>query len=179
MEQSLLPNEISAEILYEIGITAFGTISSADITFLDEVRHICEGNVCGNYGKTWACPPGIGTLTECRTRVLQYESALVFATTFPLEDSFDFEGMREGHRKFKNICDALYDRLNGSFLLLSNEGCTRCEECTYPDSPCRFPHKLFGALEGYGILVTELAKAAGIKYYCGENTVTYFGAVCF
>ena len=69
--------------------------------------------------------------------------------------------------------------LSGGYLLLSNEGCKRCEKCTYPDAPCRFPDKLFHSLEGYGFIVSELAKMAGISYINGENTVTYFGAVMF
>jgi hypothetical protein len=35
------------------------------------------------------------------------------------------------------------------------------------------------SLEAYGINVSELAKAAGMNYINGQNTVTYFGAVLF
>ena len=65
------------------------------------------------------------------------------------------------------------------FLLLSNEGCGRCTACTYPDAPCRFPQLLHHSLEGYGFIVSDLAKEAGIRYHNGANTVTYFGALLF
>lgn len=75
---------------------------------------------------------------------------------------------------------SLHEGLRGQvedFLLLANEGRDKCEKCTYPDAPCRFPDQTHGALEGYGIFVSELAKQAGIHYINGANTVTYFGGV--
>ena len=33
------------------------------------------------------------------------------------------------------------------------------------------------SIEGYGFQIYELAKAAGIKYNNGENTVTFFGGL--
>ena len=62
------------------------------------------------------------------------------------------------------------------FLLLNNEGCTRCDECTYPDAPCRFPEKLYPSIEGYGFLVSALAKQAGIPYIGKPTELRYFGA---
>ena len=35
------------------------------------------------------------------------------------------------------------------------------------------------SLATYGINVSKLAKAAGMKYINGQNTVTYFGAALF
>ena len=37
------------------------------------------------------------------------------------------------------------------------------------------PERLFPALEGYGIQVMELAKAAGLRYYEGSLWILYFG----
>ena len=162
-----------------LGITVFGWIRTADIVFSMEVRALCAGNLCRNYKKTWACPPAVGSPEKCRADCLRYDRALVFSAVYPLEDSFDYDGMTAGHRRFKEVCDALYAHLAPPFLLLSNEGCRRCAACTYPDAPCRFPEMLFPSVEGYGILVSELAKSAGIRYTNGANTVTYFGMVCF
>ncbi|HIV13348.1 MAG TPA: hypothetical protein IAA63_09455 [Candidatus Pullilachnospira stercoravium] len=52
-----------------------------------------------------------------------------------------------------------------------------CSECTYPEAPCRFPDRSHGSIEGYGIMVSDLANQAGINYINGANTVTYFGAL--
>lgn len=112
--------------LKEIGIQEYGLISTAQIPFEQEIRKICEKNVCRLYGKTWACPPAVGTVEECRARCLSYKTAMVFNAVYPLEDSFDYEGMMQGHSAFKDLCDQLYERVRpqlNQFLLLSNEGC--------------------------------------------------------
>lgn len=54
--------------LKEIGIHEYGVISTTDIPFEQEIRKICEDNTCRLYGKTWACPPAVGTVVECRER---------------------------------------------------------------------------------------------------------------
>ena len=84
--------------LKEIGIYEYGFISTADILFQDEVRRICQSNGCGQYGKSWACPPAVGTVSECKARCLAFENGMVFTGKYDLEDSFDVEGMQEGHK---------------------------------------------------------------------------------
>ena len=176
----MLPFE--KEQLQAAGITGFGVIDPREIVFGQEIRDICANNGCGQYGKTWCCPPHQGTLEECRARCLSYSHALVFQTVYPIEDSFDYEGMVEAGRDFKQVTERLYALAKPvlpKFLLLSNEGCGRCEKCTCPDAPCRFPEKLFPAVEGYGIYVNKLAESAGLKYINGKNTVTYFGMLLY
>lgn len=168
--------------LKEIGIFQFGMVSPNEIVFDEEIRKMCEQNLCRQYGKSWACPPAVGTVAECQKRCLSFKTGLVFQGVYPLEDSYDYEGMMNGHKAFKNLCDRLYAQVKerfSSFLLLSNEGCTRCEKCTYPEKPCRMPQMLFPSLEGFGIRVDCLAKSAGIAYHNGENTVTYFGMLLY
>lgn len=168
-------------LLHQIGIYQYGLIETKQIVFSDEVRSLCEDNVCGKYGTTWACPPAVGTVSQCREKCLKYDMALVFNAKYDLEDSFDYEGMVRGHKEFKKVCDRLAGIARNSlhdFLLFSNESCTRCDKCTYPE-PCRFPETLFPSVESFGIMVNMLAKSANINYINGENTVTYFGALLF
>ena len=168
--------------LKEIGIHEYGVIPTVGIPFEPGIRKICEDNGCRLYGTTWACPPAVGTIEECQERCLQYKTAMVFNAVYHLEDSFDYEGMLQGHSAFKDLCDRLYERVKPQlhqFLLLSNEGCKRCKRCTYPSAPCRQPQRLFPSLEGFGIQVSKLAASAGIKYMHGENTVTYFGMLLY
>ncbi len=170
------------ESFHQIGISEYGEIAAEKIPFQKEVQEICEGNVCGNYGATWACPPAVGSFSECQKRCFSYPKALVFSTWYPLDDPFDLEGMQQGHRDFKEVCDRLWDFCKDRVpqrLLLSNEGCLRCKTCTYPLSPCRFPERLFPSLEGFGIYVPALAERAGIPYHHGELTVTYFGMLLY
>ena len=163
----------------EMGFSGWGVIETSQIVFHPEVRHMCEVNRCGQYAKTWACPPGVGSFEECRAKCLSYPKALVFGGCYELEDCFDYEGMQAGHQKFAESCRDLHALLTGEFLLLANEGCQRCKKCTYPDAPCRFPDKLSPSVEGYGVMVYELAKAAGLIYHKSSETVSYFGMCCF
>lgn len=164
------------------GVFACGYVPINEIGFHDEIRDICKGNACRAYGTNWVCPPATGTVEECRTRVNSFERALLFNAVYELEDSFDIEGMDDARVEFKGLCDKVHDLfkdIHPDHILLSNGGCTICEKCTYPTSPCRFPDRAYQALEGYGVIVSELAKTAGMKYINGKDTVTYFGMVLY
>lgn len=170
------------QILEESGMFQYGIVDTADIEFSQAVRGMCEVNTCRKYGTTWACPPALGTVEECKNRLQHYEKFLVFSVKYDLEDSFDFEGMMEGMDKFKDACRLVHEKIRGhfsEFLMLSNEGCGLCKTCTYPDAPCRFPERVHGSLEGYGIFVDQLARKAGINYINGKDTVTYFGGLAY
>ena len=168
--------------LKRAGAHEYGVVDPRDVGFSEEVRAMCAENKCRKYGTTWACPPAVGTVDECRKRAQGYDKMLVFSGKFDLDDSYDFEGMMAAMKEFKAIAGRLDEEVRPEFndyLMLSNEGCGKCESCTYPDKPCRFPDKVHGSIEGYGIFVNKLAGQAGIKYNNGANTVTYFGALLY
>lgn len=170
------------ETAVQSGMWQADFINTKGLLFYPEIREICKGNTCRNYGATWACPPAVGTIEECKKRVMQYEKMLLFSIKYDLEDFSDIEGMSNAMLSFKASVDVFDEKLRmflSGYLLLSNEGCGRCAKCTYPDFPCRFPEYLHHSIEGYGFNIHELAKAAGIKYNNGENTVTFFGGLLF
>lgn len=161
-------------------IFEYGTVHTNQINVSQEVRKMCEVNTCQQYGKTWTCPPAVGTVAECKARLQQFDTLLVFSVKYALEDSFDYEGMTAGMTAFKKACRQLDETISPyltNYLFLANEGCDLCKQCTYPHAPCRFPHRAHSSLESYGIWVSELAKKAGIQYNNGKNTVTYFGGI--
>uniref|UniRef100_UPI0040573B31 DUF2284 domain-containing protein n=1 Tax=Acetatifactor sp. TaxID=1872090 RepID=UPI0040573B31 len=51
------------------------------------------------------------------------------------------------------------------------------KQCTYPNSPCRFPEKMISSMEAYGMLVAEVCKANDMKYYYGPNMIAF--SSCF
>ena len=173
--------QIDDKLQQQLGIWQWGCISTDELVFSPEVRAICEGNGCRAYGTNWACPPAYGSVEDCRERLMQYRQAWVFTAKYDLEDSFDIEGMAEAGKQFKVMANEMRSVANemthGRCMVLANGGCNRCEQCTYPDAPCRFPNELLESLEGYGLLVNRLAQAAHVNYINGVNTVTYFGAV--
>ncbi|MEY8331706.1 DUF2284 domain-containing protein [Lachnospiraceae bacterium 47-T17] len=167
----------------DYGIHEIAVVLVKSIVFSDGVRLLCEQNSCGGYAKTWACPPGVGTMEECHEAIMAYGKILVYTTKHELEDSLDWEGMMAGKRVHQEVCRRVQAWVRGQsdepLLYLAGEGCDRCSTCTYPDALCRFPEQMSPSIESYGIVVSELAKSGGIHYINGQNTVTYFGGICF
>ena len=60
------------KIILDCGFDETGIIPVEDLQFYPDVRKICEQNKCRCYGTTWACPPAVGTLSECEERVGGY-----------------------------------------------------------------------------------------------------------
>ncbi|MCR5538820.1 MAG: DUF2284 domain-containing protein [Lachnospiraceae bacterium] len=159
----------------------YGFLDVAGIKFYPQVVQICK-ETCRHYDASWACPPAIGTYEECVERVLGYERMFLFSKLYEMEDSFDFRAIETGLADFREEITALDRQLKTflpDYLLLSAEGCTKCEKCTYPDEPCAYPDELFPALEGYGFNVNQLANAAGMSYNNGFGVITFFGGVLF
>lgn len=156
--------------------THAGTLDPDTLVLMPEVRDMCLANTCGQYDKNWSCPPGCGTLDECRQKVSGYHSGILVQTMGELEDSMDFETMMEleqRHKKnfmeFRCILAESFPRL----LPLGAGACTLCKECTYPAKPCRFPEKSMSSMEAYGLLVTQICTDNGMKYYYGPDTLAY------
>ena len=88
----------------------------------------------------------------------------------------DYEGMMDGVNRQKENCAKFLEELQGVYpdiLALTSASCDICKKCTFPDAPCRFPKKATSAMEGYGLLVSQVCKDNQMKYYYGPNTVTY------
>jgi predicted metal-binding protein len=173
-------NERFDDIMGFAGVYEYGIISPHDVEFSPDVRKYCEE--CNGYGKSWACPPAVGTVDECRERAQSYDKMLIFSGKYDVEDSADFEGFMRGMKDFKTIANNVDEGLRSvisDYIVLGNEGCGVCESCTYPNAPCRFPDKLHGSIEGYGVWVSKVASQAGVRYNNGSNTITYFGAVLY
>ncbi len=166
----------------ELGIQDYGVMNTTDLVISQEVHRMCETNRCGHYGCTWACPPGVGTIEECKERIQRYTNAFVFTTKYDIEDSFDYEGMVEGgkwHDQVSQKIIKLWKNYCHEFLALTHEGCSKCKDCTYPDAPCRFPEDLHPSIEAYGIEAYPLCERAKVKYNNGANTVTYIGCIFY
>ena len=62
--------------------------------------------------------------------------------------------------------------------VLSTEACAHCEDCAYPDGPCRHPEYMFPCVESHGIIVTDIAEKHGIAFMNG-NIVTWFSLILY
>ncbi len=161
-----------------------GIVPTAEVKTDAAFRKMCEQNLCGNYGRSWMCPPDAGPIEELMAEVRAYSHILVYQTVGELEDSYDFEGMMEAGARHNQVVNRVRDAMKAEplrkVLHLGAGGCRMCEVCAKKTGePCRHPDLAMSSLETYGINVSELAKAAGMKYINGQNTVTYFGTALF
>jgi predicted metal-binding protein len=63
------------------------------------------------------------------------------------------------------------------FFPMGAGACTRCERCTYPGLPCRFPERTAPSMEACGLLVSRVCKDNGAPYYSGPDTVTFVSCI--
>lgn len=160
----------------EAGFEEVGMLRADSICLHPEVRDMCASGKCGQYGRNWSCPPHTGTLEACRAKIAAFRSGILVQTVQPIEDCFDGEGMMEAERLHKERFHALQNVLSGShpkLMAISAGCCTRCKECTCPHEPCRFPEKMVSSMEAYGMLVLEVCKSNGMKYYYGPDKIAY------
>lgn len=169
--------------LCELGADKAAVVPVEKIVFDASLITLCSMNSCGNYGKCWTCPPLVGETEKLIEKAKAYSKAAVFQKVYYLEDSFDIEGMDRGKQEFDLLSREIASMVRAEIpgvLFLGAGGCRICPVCAaVSGQPCRFPDEAFASLEAYGIQVSELAAATGMKYINGQNTVTYFGAVFY
>ena len=173
-----------AQIPLSLGAFRSAVIPVTEVETDASFRALCESNACGNFGRNWMCPPDAGDIHELMAELRTYTYALVYQTVTELEDSYDFEGMLDAGVSHNALMARLRNQLKGEglsrVLHLGAGGCRMCPVCAKrTGEPCRKPDLAVASLETYGINVSKLAVAAGMKYINGQDTVTYFGAVLF
>ncbi len=177
MNKNLIEQKIK-----DINFNQYAFVDPKAIPFSKEVRDMCAMNSCGRYNTNWQCPPGAGELADLEKRAKGYPEALLFNAVYPLEDSYDFEGMMAAKDKFTQLCSnalAVIKEASPDAYVMGAGGCSLCEQCTYPSEPCRFPQKAIASMEACGIDVYATSGKFGFQYINGVNTVTYFGIVFF
>ena len=70
-------------------ICEYAFLRPEELPFSEKVRYICRTE-CPRYGKSWACPPAVGSVEECRKRCLAFEGGFLFTT---VSEGADLENM--------------------------------------------------------------------------------------
>ena len=168
------------QLCMDYGATKAEEIPVSKIVLQPELRKYCEVNSCGLYGKNYTCPPHVGEVDDLINNLRKYNRAFIWQNIYPLEDSFDFEGMMDGGKHHQEmtlkIANEIYAKLGkDDVLILSAGGCSKCKSCGIKTSePCRHPESALVSLEAYCINVSQIGEVSSLKYINGENTVTYF-----
>ncbi|GHU39184.1 hypothetical protein FACS1894105_13800 [Clostridia bacterium] len=167
------------ESLKTLGVSEAATFPVKNIAFNDFFRQMCADNLCGRYGKNHMCPPGIGEPAALREKALSYNDVILIQTIYPLEDSYDFEGMADGNAKHtENIKKVkVYIQQNvphTDMLILGAGGCSICGKCAIVENePCRHPDDAISSVEGYCMDVAKMTEEHGLHYINGKDTVSY------
>ena len=171
MDIQLLENTLA-----ELPLLGYFFVDPQKIEFSDRIRWICQ-NECPMYGKTWACPPAVGSVESCREKCRSYENCLMIATITEVEDIADMEetlATRPAHEEITNQVGELMKELGTTPYILSTEACTVCERCAYLDGePCRLPGKMHPCVESHGINIIPVLEENGIEFQFGANVVTW------
>ena len=170
------------EKLSELPLYIYAPIDPKALEFSDRIRWICE-HECPMYGKSWACPPAVGTVTYCKAQCRKYENCLMISTITEVNDIADMEetlATRPAHEAVTNQVAAIMEELGAKPYVLSTEACTVCETCAWVEGkPCRFPEKMHPCVESHGINVIPVLEEQGLQYQFGENVVTWISLLFY
>ncbi len=176
-------NERYARRIEQMGASRAAYLPAGEIPFDASFRDACEQNACGYYNRCWTCPPDCGDVDELIARVRSFSHAVVYQTVWPLEDSFDIDGMHDAataHNRLTMRVQEKWRGLEARSMVLGAGACGVCGVCTKPaGEPCRFPERAILSLEACGVDVSTLAARSDLKYINGANTVTYFGILLY
>lgn len=173
--------ELLEQQLLELPIAQYEFFATEELEFADRIRMICEIE-CPRYGKSWACPPGVGTVAECKARCLSYPKGLLITSLTEVSSISHMEeclATRPAHEELTRQVIDLLEAQGLEVYGLSTESCAICKDCTYPHSPCRHKEQMLPCLESHGIVATSLADKYGIEYLYGPQVVTWFSVLLF
>jgi predicted metal-binding protein len=168
--------------LSELPLYVYEFLTPADLEFSDRIRWICE-HECPMYGRSWACPPGVGSVEHCKGKCFSFENCLMIATITEVNDISDINetlATRPEHEAITNQVRDLMREQGIDPYILSTEACAECDRCAILDGlPCRLPERMHPCVESHGINILELLEDRGLSFQYGENVVTWFSLLFF
>jgi predicted metal-binding protein len=167
------------ELIGALGVSEFSSISTGALRFNSDYRKYCVENLCGNYNKSWTCPPNGGSAASIANEILSYSNAYVFTVSGPLRFSVDWKSMMRVADKLNQICFSIVDNIIpilGNGAVFGYGPCKYCKECAFKtQDPCRFPQKRVRSLECACVDVGDMAKVCGMVMGNDPNKMSFFG----
>ncbi len=168
--------------LAELPLYVYFFIDPERLEFSDRIRYICQ-HECPMYGKSWACPPGVGAVAECEKKCLSYRRCLLIGT---ITESQDIGNMayalstRPEHEKITNQVRDLMQEQGITPYILSTEACAECQRCAILDGqPCRMPERMHPCVESHGINLIPTLEENGLEFQYGDNMITWYSLLFF
>lgn len=178
----MLNKELLEARMAELPLYTYAYLEPKSLEFSERIRWICE-HECPMYGKSWACPPGVGSVEQCRGRCGAYQNCLMIATIAEVRDIADINetlATRGDHEAVTNQVRDLMREQGVEPYILSTEACAECERCAILDGqPCRSPERMHPCVESHGINLLPVIEEQGLTFQYGENVVTWFSLLFF
>ena len=170
------------EQLAQLPLYTYHFFKPNELEFTERIRWICQ-HECPMYGKSWACPPGVGEVSECKARCMQFENCLMISTITEVRDIADLAetlATRPEHEAITNQVRDLMRQQGVDPYILSTEACAECDRCAILDGePCRMPERMHPCVESHGINILGLLEDQGLAFQYGENVVTWFSLLFY
>ena len=177
-----MDKELLEQQLLELPLYTYFYADPKALEFSDRIRYICQTE-CPRYGQSWACPPGVGSVEDCKNRCLGYRECLVIGTITECSDIADIAetlSTRPDHEAVTNQVRDLFRAQGIEPYVLSTESCAECERCAWLDGkPCYHPDRMHPCVESHGINILPLIEELGLTFQYGENVVTWFSLLLY
>lgn len=174
--------EILEEKLAELPLYCYQFFDPQELEFSQRIRWICE-HECPMYGKSWACPPGVGSVETCQEKCMRHKNCLMIATVTEVPDIADITqtlATRADHEDITNQVGGLFREQGVEPYILSTESCAICPRCAIEDGlPCRHPERMHPCVESQGINIIPTLERCGIEFQYGDNVVTWISLLLF
>lgn len=168
--------------LAELPLYVYFYFDPNSLEFSERIRWICQ-NECPMYGKSWACPPGVGEVSACAEKCRSYKNCLVVGTITETEDIADIEASlrtRPEHEAITNQVRELFRQQGVEPYILSTEACAVCERCAILDGEsCRKPERMHPCVESHGINLIPILEENGLEFQYGDNIITWYSLLFF
>ena len=174
--------ELLEQQLSELPLYAYFYVDPKSLEFSERIRWICE-HECPMYGKTWACPPAVGSVDSCKEKCLGYKNCLVIGTITECDDIASMEqslATRPEHEAITNAVIEMFRAQGAEPYVLSTEACAVCQRCAVLDGqPCRHPGRMHPCVESHGINVIPTLEENGLDFQYGGNIITWYSLLFY
>ncbi len=178
----MLDQDLLMQQLAQLPLYMYEMIDPQGLEFSQRIRWICQ-NDCSMYGKSWACPPAVGQVEQCKAHCLSYNRCLLMGTITEVTDISNIQetlSTRGDHEALTNQVADLLRQQGVEPYILSTEACAICPRCAILDGePCRYPDRMHPCVESQGINLIPTLESLDLPFLYGENVVTWYSLLLF
>jgi predicted metal-binding protein len=172
------------EFVNHLGIQTCQEFNPEMLVPEERVRGYCTQNRCGNYGKSYTCPPHVPAIAEVKTRLQKYQHGILLRQTVNLNIKRDWKLMKQSmtdfHSKILEIEKFLKETGIKEVWGITAGTCALCEVCgARTGNPCVHPDEARSSIEAYGIDVAALMVKLGLDPQFHADKVIWTGCVLY